>query len=174
MAVKEVNALIQVKDDNGDINIIYPVTRSENVDGMDTIPDGVVSYTDQVDSDSHPNEYEGHLHTNDGIVYPVTKSVCVVDKEGRNLEDIMGQNPIQVQAVISADSWEGNEAPFTNTIQVTGVTETSVVDLITPDILTSEEINAFQNAFILSASQTNGFITLSCWGTVPTIGLRCA
>ena len=34
MAVKEINGLVQYKDGNGDINIIYPATKAENVDGL--------------------------------------------------------------------------------------------------------------------------------------------
>lgn len=37
MAVKEVNALIRAKDSAGDSCLIYPITKKENVDGMDEI-----------------------------------------------------------------------------------------------------------------------------------------
>ena len=171
MAIKEMNALIQVKDKNGDINIIYPVTRSENIEGGDAIPEGVVSYTGQVDSDSYPNEYEGQLHTNDAIIHPMTKAACVFDSDGNSLEDIMGQNPVQVETTIFADSWVGTEMPYTNTISVEGVTETNVIDLIPPAILTEEQIDAYQSSPILNATQAMGEITLYCWGEPPKIDL---
>lgn len=37
MAVKEVNALIRARDSAGDSCLIYPITKKENVDGMDEI-----------------------------------------------------------------------------------------------------------------------------------------
>ena len=170
MAVKEMNALIQMKDKNGDINIIYPITKSENVDG-DTIPEGVVSYTGEVSYSDYPTEVEGVIHTNDTIIYPVTKASSVIDEDGRSMEDIMGQNAVQVSATISAENWTGTEAPYTNTVSVEGVTETNVVDLITPEALTQQQIEAYQNSLILNATQSSGQITLQCWGTPPTIDL---
>lgn len=48
MAVKEINGLVQYKDGNGDVNIIYPVTKAENVEGLDKKADenAVVKYED--------------------------------------------------------------------------------------------------------------------------------
>ena len=34
MAVKEIDGLLQVKDEKGDVNTIYPVTKAENVEGL--------------------------------------------------------------------------------------------------------------------------------------------
>ena len=34
MATKEVDGLLQVKDAVGDVNVIYPVTKAKNVEGL--------------------------------------------------------------------------------------------------------------------------------------------
>ena len=34
MATKEIDGLLQFKDKNGDVNIVYPVTKAENVEGL--------------------------------------------------------------------------------------------------------------------------------------------
>ena len=34
MTVKEIDGLLQVKDEKGDVNTIYPVTKAENVEGL--------------------------------------------------------------------------------------------------------------------------------------------
>lgn len=34
MTVKEIDGLLQVKDEKGDVNTIYPMTKAENVEGL--------------------------------------------------------------------------------------------------------------------------------------------
>lgn len=41
MATIEVDSLVQYKDENGNLNIIYPITKAENVDGLDV--DGLLT-----------------------------------------------------------------------------------------------------------------------------------
>lgn len=34
MATKEINSLLAAKDDNGDLNIVYPITKKENISDL--------------------------------------------------------------------------------------------------------------------------------------------
>ena len=34
MATKEINSLLAAKDDNGDLNIVYPITKKENISNL--------------------------------------------------------------------------------------------------------------------------------------------
>lgn len=60
MAVKEVNALIRAKDSAGDSCLIYPITKKENVDGMDEIDAHLSEIDTLLDSKSDTN----HTHAN--------------------------------------------------------------------------------------------------------------
>lgn len=46
MATREVDSLVQYKDDNGNIYIIYPITKAENIDGLDV--DGLLTAAEKV------------------------------------------------------------------------------------------------------------------------------
>lgn len=87
------------------------------------------------------------------------------------LQNGKADKPVSINASITAANWTGDGAPYTNTIAVEGVTETSVIDIVLPDSLTSEHITAYQEAQIFNGSQAEGSITLNCWGIVPLIDL---
>ena len=87
------------------------------------------------------------------------------------LQNGKANKPIVVSATILATGWTGDSLPYTNTLAVEGVTESNVVDVSLPDILTADEIAAYQEAQILNGSQTDGSITLNAWGIVPLIDL---
>ena len=77
----------------------------------------------------------------------------------------------ELSLTILASGWTGTEAPYTNTISVTGATGDNNIEVIVPPTATADEITAFVSAMILNGTQANGSITLNCWGTVPEIDL---
>ena len=76
-----------------------------------------------------------------------------------------------VTTSIPASAWTSDGPPYTNTLEVEGVTETNIIDIVMPSTVTADEIAAYQEAQILNGSQAEGTITLNCWGVVPVIDL---
>lgn len=88
-----------------------------------------------------------------------------------SLKTAKADKPVVKSVTVPASGWSGDTFPYTNTISVSGVTSSNVVDLTLPSTVTSEEISVYQAAQILNASQAAGTITLNAWGTAPTINL---
>lgn len=70
-------------------------------------------------------------------------------------------------AVLHADAW--NETEYA--LPVVNATETNVVELSLPASVTTEQLEALQDANIVGVSQSNGSITLKAFGNVPTIDI---
>lgn len=66
-----------------------------------------------------------------------------------------------------SDSWVGSEAPYTYTLSVTGVTSTSVVEILPALNITESELSALQSANIQDGGQSTGSITLKAFGKKP-------
>ena len=76
-----------------------------------------------------------------------------------------------VSTTLAAASWIGTSAPYTYTLEVTGVTTTSNQELIPATTITSAQLKALQSANIVGYSQTAGSATLRAWGTKPGIDI---
>ena len=65
MAIKEIDGLLQVKDKAGDVNIVYPVTKAENVDGLE----GYVTLdtNGKIPADKLPATFSGNAATADKL-----------------------------------------------------------------------------------------------------------
>jgi len=77
-----------------------------------------------------------------------------------------------VTATLLATGWTGDNAPYTYTLAVTGVTATSNQELLPALDITTEQLAALQAANIQDGGQTDGSITLKAFGEdKPTIDL---
>ena len=76
-----------------------------------------------------------------------------------------------VPATLLAASWSGDEAPYTYTLSVTGVTTTSNQEYLPALDITTEQLEALQAANIQDGGQAAGTATLKAFGTKPTIDL---
>lgn len=114
------------------------------------------------------NNGDGTISLEDVTVY-----LQVGDNFGANdLNKIAGSAKfVEKTGTLLASNWVGTESPYTNTLAMDGVTETNIVEIVTPSNVTAEEVIAFQSAQILNGTQTLGSITLNAWGEVPGIDL---
>lgn len=94
--------------------------------------------------------------------------------QGKVLNDLVstkaGKSTIQNKTLFSA-SWTGTEAPYTYTLSVTGVTTTSVQEILPTTTITREQLTALMDATIQDGGQSANSITLKAWGTKPAIDI---
>ena len=85
----------------------------------------------------------------------------------------IGAAPISTttEATLSAASWSGDSAPYTYTLTVNGVTDTSTQEIVFVTSINLEQLTAGQNANIQDGGQSTNTIVLKAWGEKPTIDL---
>lgn len=85
----------------------------------------------------------------------------------------IGAAPISTttEATLSAASWSGNSAPYTYTLTVNGVTDTSTQEIVFATSINLEQLTAGQNANIQDGGQSANTIVLKAWGEKPTVDL---
>lgn len=85
----------------------------------------------------------------------------------------IGAAPISTttEATLAAASWSGNSAPYTYTLTVNGVTDTSTQEIVFATSINLEQLTAGQNANIQDGGQSANTIVLKAWGEKPTVDL---
>lgn len=83
----------------------------------------------------------------------------------------VGIESTQTTATLTSTGWTGTSAPFTQTITVSGVTSTSIVDIDVQSTVTAEQLDAYINAKIVDGGQTTNNITLKAFGEKPTVSI---
>lgn len=76
-----------------------------------------------------------------------------------------------VSVSVTANSWTGSSAPYTATVNVTGVTASNNIAVGVGGSLTDAQIEAVASANIVCTAQAAGSITLKAYGEKPTIAL---
>lgn len=76
----------------------------------------------------------------------------------------------KVSATIST-TWTGSAAPYTQALSVSGVTATSVVEVLLPTTATAEQVEAYQALNLQDGGQAAGSITLKAFGDKNTIAI---
>lgn len=72
---------------------------------------------------------------------------------------------------LSASSWTGSVAPYSYNLTVSGVTATSVVEILPGANITAAQLEMLQAANIQDGGQVAGRITLKAYGEKPTASL---
>ena len=85
----------------------------------------------------------------------------------------IGAAPISTttEATLSAASWSGDSAPYTYTLTVNGVTDTSTQEIVFATSINLEQLTAGQNANIQDGGQSANTIVLKAWDEKPTVDL---
>ena len=76
----------------------------------------------------------------------------------------------QTTAQLSAE-WTGTEAPYSQTIAVSGVDTESIVDIDVAGTVTAEQLDAYINAKIVDGGQAKDSITLKAFGDKPEVAI---
>lgn len=74
-----------------------------------------------------------------------------------------------------AANWSGASAPYTQTISsgLTGLTSDSMGTVGISQTATQEQYQAAAKAQLRCTAQGNGTLTMSCYGTKPTVNIPC-
>ena len=85
----------------------------------------------------------------------------------------IGAAPISTttEATLAAASWSGASVPYTYTLTVNGVTDTSTQEIVFATSINLEQLTAGQNANIQDGGQSANTIVLKAWGEKPTVDL---
>lgn len=68
-------------------------------------------------------------------------------------------------------TWSGSAAPYSQTISIEGVEESSVVEISLPSTATAAQVKAFQKLCLQDGGQAFGSITLKAFGTKNTVSI---
>lgn len=85
--------------------------------------------------------------------------------------DSKADKPITTEATLLASGWNGDSAPYTYALSVTGVTADSHQELLPALDITAEQLAALQAANIQDGGQAEDTVTLKAFGAKPTIDL---
>ena len=104
-------------------------------------------------------------------LYTATGSATDGTLTQKAINDNYSGKSTKVSVTLSASGWSGDAAPYTNTVSVTGVTETNNVEVLIPSTVTAAQAEAWMGAGILCGSQTTDSITLQAYGDKPSIDI---
>lgn len=76
-----------------------------------------------------------------------------------------------VSATLDPNAWNGSAAPFNQSIDVSGVTAESVVEVSLPHTATAEQVAAYQKLNLQDGGQAADYITLRAFGTKNAISI---
>ena len=191
MATKEVDGLLQVKDAAGDVNVIYPVTKAENVEGLS---DGYVALDEsgKIPANKLPPEFSGTAATADKLktarairtnlastaaasfngsanVTPGVTGTLPITNGGTGATTAAAARtklgaaakPIVVNVILTASGWTGTSAPYTQTVTVSGVLEDETLQLIQP-VSAAASRTAYAEAGVYASAQAADSLTFSC------------
>ena len=68
-------------------------------------------------------------------------------------------------------SWTGGSAPYTQTINIDGVTENDVVEISLPKTVSEAQVEAYNALMLQDGGQTDGSITLRAFGDINTVNI---
>lgn len=78
----------------------------------------------------------------------------------------------KINTVLPFGSWvEGDELPFTITVQANGVTANNNVEIVLPGSANPDQVDAWCSASVVHGTQAENSVTLKGYGTVPEIDI---
>lgn len=105
------------------------------------------------------------------VEYDRTMALTSAQKQkARENIQAVSANAITVQALYA--NWAGASAPFTNTINVTGVTATNNIVVGLSPNTSAAQYEAFSDGEIICTAQGAGTITMTAYGTKPTVDIN--
>ena len=119
--------------------------------------------------------YSGSSLTSSEVAY-----LAAYKSGGKQIKDVsvstvktlMGIKNSTLNVTCSSSNWSGSAAPYTNTINVTGVTASNIVEVgLNSASATDAQVQACMKASIAKITQENGKIKLYAYGTKPTVNI---
>lgn len=82
--------------------------------------------------------------------------------------------PVTLTATLTAAGWTGDEAPYTQTVSVTGITAETSGIVSVADNVTAEQYQAVVDAMLHKNGQTAGNVTVTAFGKRPEVDIPIA
>ena len=171
MANKEIKTRIQNKNDTSEnwekaVNfiplkgeiIIYNDLRLTKIgDGVTKV--GALEFANSKDAETLTGASLSTILNSSDVEIPTSKAV--LDALEKYIDDMFGMSELSLRA----SDWTGTESPYSQVVEVSGVTANSKVDL-NP---TGEQLNSLAtNRTILNTANDNGTVTVYAIGNKPT------
>ena len=200
MATKEVDGLLQVKDTAGNVNIIYPVTKAKNVEGLSE-GYAALDSTGKIPASNLPATFSGNAATADKLktartirtnlastaaasfngsanVTPGVTGTLPLANGGTGATTAAAARtklgaaakPTVTAVTLTAAGWTGSSAPYTQAVTVSGVLADESKQLIQP-IPAEASKAAYAEAGVYASVQTANSLTFSC-SEEPTVDLK--
>ena len=146
----------------------------QHVEGKYNIEDHVTTYahivgngtSDEVRSNAHTLDWSGNAWYSGKVSIGTTSNVPTPTADNdlvpkKYIDDMFGMSELSLRA----SDWTGTESPYSQVVEVSGVTANSKVDL-NP---TGEQLNSLAtNRTILNTANDNGTVTVYAIGNKPT------
>ena len=119
--------------------------------------------------------YSGSSLTSSEVAY-----LAAYKSGGKQIKDVpvstvktlMGIKNSTLNVTCYSSNWSGSATPYTNTISVTGVTASNIVEVgLNNASATDAQVQACMKASIAKITQENGKIKLYAYGTKPTVNI---
>lgn len=113
-----------------------------------------------------------HTHNNKIILDKIEVEYTI--EKDNHLSKVIDDNLYKKHSeILNYGTWYGTKAPYTYTISIPNIVDSSIVNLLVGSDMTVEEYNQFKSANIVIASDSvsYGVITLKAYGEKPTIDL---
>ena len=171
MAVKTLTTRVQQKNDTsanwakatnftplkGEIIVYTDLNKIKIGDGVTKV--GVLEFVSAKDAETLLGASLSTILNSSDVEIPTSKAV--LDALEKYIDDMFGMSELSLRA----SDWTGTESPYSQVVEVSGVTANSKVDL-NP---TGEQLNSLAtNRTILNTANDNGTVTVYAIGNKPT------
>ena len=170
MAVKTLTTRVQQKNDTsanwakatnftplkGEIIVYTDLNKIKIGDGVTKV--GVLEFVSAKDAETLLGASLSTILNSSDVEIPTSKAV--LDALEKYIDDMFGMSELSLRA----SDWTGTESPYSQVVEVSGVTTNSKVDL-NP---TGEQLNSLAtNRTILNTANDNGTVTVYAVGNKP-------
>ena len=170
MAVKTLTTRVQQKSDTsvnwakatnftplkGEIIVYTDLRKIKIGDGVTKV--GALGFANSKDAETLTGASLSTILNSSDVEIPTSKAV--LDALEKYIDDMFGMSELSLRA----SNWTGTESPYSQVVEVSGVTANSKVDL-NP---TGEQLNSLAtNRTILNTANDNGTVTVYAVGNKP-------
>ena len=158
---------------SGNATLKLPATIKASLTGNASTASALQDYNST--SNTIQIGYSGSSLTSSEVAY-----LAAYKSGGKQIKDVpvstvktlMGIKNSKLNVTCSSSNWSGSAAPYTNTINVTGVTASNIVEVgLNNASATDAQVQACMKASIAKITQENGKIKLYAYGTKPTVNI---
>lgn len=123
----------------------------------------------------------GNIKSGGDITVDTNGAVTVNSVGGKTVNADVPENAVftdtvsvNYTATLTANSWVGDTAPFTQAVEIVGMTSevSPIIDIVTSDVVDTGKEEIKQWSYIAKAVSGDDTITFTCYDNKPTIDLN--